>query len=286
MGGVLGLLIGSFLNVVVYRVPAGVSVVAPPSACPRCGVQIRGFDNVPVLSWLVLRGRCRDCREPISARYPLVELATGLLFVVVALRFWPVASGADATGLVTSGVAADDQSGGAADLGLAARLVLLVAFLYLMAISVALALIDLDTHTLPNAITYPSYVVLAVLLAGVSALGGDWMPFVRGLIGAAVLGVAYLVLAVAVPGGMGLGDVKLAGILGLVLAYLGWGPLAVGAFAAFLLGGTFSLVLMIARKVGRKSGIPFGPWMLAGAWVGILVGGPVWTSYLGTIGLA
>jgi leader peptidase (prepilin peptidase)/N-methyltransferase len=274
LGGVLGLLIGSFLNVVVYRVPAGMSVVAPASACPKCGGAIRGFDNVPVLSWLVLRGRCRDCREPISARYPLVELATGLLFVAVALRFWPVASGATTL------------PGGATDAGLAARLLLLVAFLYLMAISVALALIDLDTHTLPNAITYPSYVVLAVLLAGVSALGGDWMPFVRGLIGAAVLGVAYLVLAVAVPGGMGLGDVKLAGILGLVLAYLGWGPLAVGAFAAFLLGGTFSIVLMVMRKAGRKSGIPFGPWMLAGAWVGILVGGPVWTAYLGTIGLA
>jgi leader peptidase (prepilin peptidase)/N-methyltransferase len=277
LGGVFGLLIGSFLNVVVYRVPAGMSVVAPASACPRCGKEIRGFDNVPVLSWLVLGGKCRDCREPISARYPLVELATGLLFVVVALRFWPVASASGTDAL---------RTGGTAELGLAARLVLLVAFLYLMAISVALALIDLDTHLLPNAITYPSYVVLAMLLAGVSALEGDWMPFVRGLIGAAILGVAYLVLAVAVPGGMGLGDVKLAGILGLVLAYLGWGPLAVGAFAAFVLGGIFSLVLMVMRKAGRKSGIPFGPWMLAGAWVGIFVGAPIWTSYLGTIGLA
>ncbi|KQO63644.1 prepilin peptidase [Curtobacterium sp. Leaf261] len=274
LGGVFGLLIGSFLNVVVYRVPAGMSVVAPASACPRCGKAIRGFDNVPVLSWLVLGGKCRDCREPISVRYPLVELATGLLFVVVALRFWPVASGATTL------------PGGTTDAGLAARLVLLVAFLYLMAISVALALIDLDTHTLPNAITYPSYIVLAVLLAGVSALDGDWEPFIRGAIGAAVLGVVYLVLAVAVPGGMGLGDVKLAGILGLALAYLGWGPLAVGAFGAFFLGGMFALFLMVTRRAGRKSGIPFGPWMLAGAWVGVLVGTPVMDSYIRLIGLA
>jgi leader peptidase (prepilin peptidase)/N-methyltransferase len=266
LGGVFGMLIGSFLNVVVHRVPAGVSIVTPPSACPRCGNRIRGYDNVPVLSWLVLRGRCRDCREPISARYPVVELATGLLFVVVALRFWPDAA--------------------AGDRGLAADLVMIVAFMYLMAVSVALALIDLDTHTLPNAITYPSYIVLTVLLAGASVLSGDWSAFVRALIGAAILGVAYLIIAVAVPGGMGLGDVKLAGLIGLALAYLGWGPLAVGAFGAFLVGGMFALVLLLTRRARWRGGIPFGPSMLIGAWIGVLVGSAVWTSYLGLLGVA
>jgi leader peptidase (prepilin peptidase) / N-methyltransferase len=266
-GAVLGLVIGSFLNVVVYRVPAGMSVVSPPSACPGCGRHIRGFDNIPVLSWLVLRAKCRDCRTKISARYPLVELSTGAAFVAVALRFAP---GAD----LSDGLHA------------AARVVVLVAFAYLMAVSIVLALIDLDTHTLPNAITYPSYVVMGVLLAGASALTGDWEALVRGAIGAAGLGIAYLVLAIAVPGGMGLGDVKLAGILGLALAYLGWGPLAVGAFAAFLLGGTFALGLMLVRRVGRRGGIPFGPWMLGGAWVGVFAGDTVWHAYLGILGLA
>jgi leader peptidase (prepilin peptidase)/N-methyltransferase len=260
----MGLLVGSFLNVVVHRVPAGISVVRPPSACPGCGHEIRGFDNVPVLSWLALRGRCRDCRAPISARYPAVELATAVLFAVVAVVFVPT---------ITDG---GSSAGGAG---------LLLALLYLMAISVALALIDIDTHRLPNVIVLPAYVVVVVLLGGASAVTGDWGAFVRAGIGLVGLGTVYLVLALAVPGGMGMGDVKLAGVLGFVLAYLGWGPLAVGAFAAFLLGGTFSLVLMSTGRAGRRSGIPFGPWMLAGAWLGIFLGPVIWAAYLGALGL-
>ncbi|ROS77555.1 leader peptidase (prepilin peptidase)/N-methyltransferase [Curtobacterium sp. PhB130] len=269
LGAVLGLAIGSFLNVVVYRVPAGMSVVAPASSCPRCGNAIRGFDNVPVLSWLLLRGRCRDCSEPISVRYPLVEMATAVLFLVVAVRFLP-----------TEATAAFDAR------AFAGHAVLLVALLYVMAVSVALAMIDLDTHTLPNRIVLPMYPVLAVLLAGSSVLTGDWAAFVRGLGGMAVLGGVYLLLAIAVPRGMGLGDVKLAGALGLVLAYLGWGPLAVGAFAAFLLGGTFGIGLVLVRRTGRSTGIPFGPWMLLGAWIGAFCGTAIWDAYLRLIGLA
>ncbi len=264
-GAALGLAIGSFLNVVVYRVPAGRSVVAPASACPGCDRPIRGRDNVPVLSWLVLRGRCRDCAMPISARYPLVEAATAVLFVLVAVRFLPAAgsSGREVTGAV----------------------LLLVALLVLMACSVALALIDLDTHTLPNRIVLPLYPVLAVLLTASSASSGDWAALVRGAVGLVVLGGTYLALAVAVPRGMGFGDVKLAGALGLVLAYLGWGPLAVGAFGAFLLGGTFGIVLLLVRRAGRSTGIPFGPWMLLGAWVGAFAGAPVWDAYLRLLGI-
>jgi len=264
---VFGLLIGSFLNVVVYRVPAGLSVVRPRSACPNCGHEIRGRDNVPVLSWLVLRGRCRDCATPISARYPAVELVTAVAFVIVLARFWPTTAAAGSDVPVTQ------------------QLLLLGTMLFVMAISVALALIDLDTQRLPDAIVLPSYAVVIVCGAGMSLLGGDWGAFVRGLTGMAALGIFYLVLAIAVPRGMGLGDVKLAGVLGFVLAYLGWGPLAVGAFGAFLLGGTFSIVLMVLRRVGRKSGIPFGPWMLAGAWCGIFFGDGVLRAYLSLIGL-
>ncbi|PYY34385.1 A24 family peptidase [Curtobacterium sp. MCBD17_030] len=264
--GIIGIVIGSFLNVVVYRVPAGRSVVAPASACPQCGHAIRRRDNVPVLSWLVLRGRCRDCGAPISARYPAVELGTGLLFALVAAVASPATT---ATVRDTTGAA-----------------LLFVGLLFLMAVSVALALIDLDTHTLPNAIVYPAAVVLVVVLLGASVAVSDLSPFLRGLFGAAVLGGAYLVLALAVPGGMGLGDVKLAVVLGLVLAYLGWGPLAVGAFGAFLVGGTVAIVLLALGRVRRRGGIPFGPSMLVGAWLGIAFGAPLWQGYLGLLGLA
>ncbi|KTR51770.1 prepilin peptidase [Curtobacterium oceanosedimentum] len=265
LSAVFGLALGSFLNVVVHRVPAGLSVVAPASACPGCSHPIRRRDNVPVVSWLALRGRCRDCSTAISARYPLVEAATAVLFLLVGIRFAP----------------ASDASGAAA----VGALVLLVVLLTAMAGSVALALIDIDTHRLPNRIVLPAYPVFLVLLTLSSTLTGDWDALVRGSVGMVVLGGVYLLLALAVPRGMGLGDVKLAGVLGLMLAYLGWGPLAVGAFAAFLLGGTFGVVLLVVGRARRSTGIPFGPWMLLGAWVGAFAGGPVWDAYLRLLGL-
>jgi leader peptidase (prepilin peptidase)/N-methyltransferase len=265
LAGVFGLLIGSFLNVVVYRVPAGLSVVRPASACPRCGHAIRGIDNVPVVSWLVLRGACRDCGARISVRYPLVEAATAALFALVA-------------SVVVARAVASGTS-------VAPTIGMLVVLLYLMAVTVALALIDLDTHRLPDRIVLPSYAVLAVLLTATSTATGDWWALLRAAAGMVVLVAVYLALALAVPGGMGLGDVKLAGVLGLVLAYLGWGPLAVGAFGGFALGAIFAIGLLATRHARRGSGIPFGPWMLAGAWLGILGGEPVWHAYTGLIGL-
>ena len=136
--GVFGSLVGSFLNVVIYRIPLKRSIVSPPSACTDCGMRIKGYDNIPVLSWLLLRGKCRSCNTAISMRYPIVELSTGIFFGIVAWKFHGSA------------------------------LSLLVAFLYLAAVSIALALIDLDTHTLPNRIVLPSYLV-GILLLGASA---------------------------------------------------------------------------------------------------------------------
>ena len=264
----LGLAIGSFLNVVVYRVPAGLSVARPASACPGCSTPIRRRDNVPVVSWLALGGKCRDCRTSISARYPIVELATGLFFVLVAARLWPL------VGVPTEA------------LPLVARLLSLVAFLWLAGVSVALTVIDLEHHRLPDAIVLPSYAVGGVLLAASSILVGDWPALVRAAIGLASLFAFYLIAALSYPGGMGFGDVKLAGVLGLYLAWLGWGEFAVGAFAAFLLGGLYAVVLLVTRRVERTGGIPFGPWMLAGAWVGVFAGGTVATAYLTLLGLA
>ncbi|MGV3714225.1 prepilin peptidase [Pseudolysinimonas sp.] len=264
--GAFGTLIGSFLNVVIYRVPRGRSVVSPPSACGACGHAVRGYDNIPLISWLVLRGRCRDCSAPISARYPLVELGAGLFFLVVALAFVP--------GLDLAAPAPV----------LIAAIVRLVAFLYLAAISLALALIDLDTYRLPNVLVLPAYAVGGVAVLATALLTGDLVTLLTAVLGAVILGGIYLILALVKPGGMGFGDVKLAGVLGLFLGWLGWGPLAVGALAGFLLGGLFGIVLLLAGR-GRKAKIPFGPWMLAGAWLGILLGDPIATAYLGVLGV-
>lgn len=251
LAALLGLLVGSFLNVVIWRVPRGESVVSPPSACPRCGERVRSRDNIPVLSWLLLRGRCRDCQAPIAARYPLVEAATALLF---ALTAWYVgASWA------------------------------LPAALYLVAVSIALALIDIDVKRLPNAIVLPSYpvaVALIVLATWAPGGSGDGGAVVRALLGCAVMFGVYFALCLAYPRGMGFGDVKLAGLLGLYLGWVGWPALIVGWFAAFLLGGVFSIGLLAMRRAGRKTGIPFGPWMLAGAAVGLVAGAAVADWYL------
>ncbi|MFO7690387.1 MAG: A24 family peptidase [Cryobacterium sp.] len=169
--------------------------------------------------------------------------------------------------------------------GIAAAAVTLAAFLYLAAISVALGMIDLDTHTLPNRIIYPAYPVSAGLLTAAALLAGHPERLLPALIGGVALFSLYLLLALIRPGGMGLGDVKLAGILGLYLGYLGWAPLFVGAFGAFLLGGLFGVALMALRRVDRKASIPFGPWMLAGAWVGIVAGDTLASGYLGMFGL-
>lgn len=160
-----------------------------------------------------------------------------------------------------------------------------VAFLYFAAISIALALIDLDTHRLPNVIVLPSYIVGAVLLGTSALVSHEYGALFSSAVGALGLFLLYGLMAFLYPGGMGLGDVKLAGVIGLYLGWLGWAPLVVGFFAAFLLGGLYSIGLIVARKASRKTGIPFGPWMLAGAWVGILVGSPIAVFYLSLFGL-
>jgi leader peptidase (prepilin peptidase)/N-methyltransferase len=247
----LGLVIGSFLNVVIWRVPRGESVVSPPSHCPGCGNPVRPRDNVPVVSWLLLRGRCRDCDAPISPRYPLVEVATGAVFAVLAARL-----GFDAA---------------------------LPAFLYLGAVGVALWMIDLDVKRLPNAIVLPSYVVAAALLTAAAAFTGDWDDLLRAALGMAALYGFYFLLAFVYPAGMGFGDVKLAGVLGLYLGWLGWAEVVTGGFLGFLFGGVVGAALMVGRRAGRKSQIPFGPFMLAGAFVAILWGGALADLYLDTV---
>ena len=247
----VGLVIGSFLNVVIWRVPRGESVVRPPSHCPGCGHEIRPRDNVPVLSWLLLRGRCRDCGTGISVRYPLVEAGTAVVFGVLTL----------AIGLEPE----------------------LPAFLYLGAIGVALAMIDIDVKRLPNAIVLPSYPVAAALLTVAAALDGRWEDLLRAGLGMVALYAFYFLLALVYPAGMGFGDVKLAGLLGLYLGWLGWAEVVTGGFLGFLFGGVVGGGMVLVRRAARKSMLPFGPFMLAGALVAILWGGALADLYLDTV---
>ena len=248
---VAGLLVGSFLNVVIHRVPVGESVVSPRSRCPECGTEIKVRDNIPVVSWLLLRGRCRSCGEAISVRYPLVEIGHALLWLTMLIRF-------DLTWQ-------------------------LPAYLYLASVGLALAVIDLDTKRLPNALTLPSYVVGVLLLLLPAALDDSWDDYLRAGLAMVALYGFYFVLALIYPRGMGWGDVKLAGVLGLYLGWLSWGVLVVGGFLGFLLGALIGGGLMVLRRAGRKTKIPFGPFMLLGALLAILWGQQWWDSYLSTL---
>jgi leader peptidase (prepilin peptidase) / N-methyltransferase len=248
--GLLGLAVGSFLNVVVHRVPMAMSLSRPGSHCPACGHSIRHRHNVPVLGWLVLRGRCADCGVRISARYPAVELVTALLFVTVTARLVQL------------------------DLFTAVP-----AFLCFVAVGISLTLIDLEVRRLPDAITLPAYPVLAALLIVAAFLDRDVDALLRAGLGALASFGLYYLLAAARPGGMGWGDVKTAGLIGGMLGYISWPVLLVGTAAAFALGATVGIASIVARRASRTSAVPFGPFMVAGALAAVFVGAPLADIY-------
>lgn len=162
-----------------------------------------------------------------------------------------------------------------------ARAFEITAYGYLAVISVVLSWIDIRTHRLPNRIVLPGYLVAGILLTAAALLAGDPAALLRAGIGMVVLYAFYLVLRLVQPGGMGGGDVKLAGVLGIYLGWIGWGALGVGALAGFLLGGLFGVALLLTRRAVRRTAIPFGPWMILGAWVGVLAGESVAGASLG-----
>ncbi len=251
---VLGLVIGSFLNVVIHRVPEGLSLWRPGSACPTCLHPVRIYDNVPVLSWLLLRGRCRDCHARISSRYPAVEAGTALLFVAVGLQF-----GLDA---------------------------FLPTALVLAAGGVALFVIDLDRQRLPFAITGVTAVLVGLALT-VDLAAGSATPGVVPLLSVGIWVAVYAGVWLATAGcGMGLGDVALAPLLGLALGWLGWGPTLVGLLGGFVVGAAVGVALMLGGRAGRRTKVPHGPFMLAGAALGMFFGQSLWTGYLGLVGIA
>jgi leader peptidase (prepilin peptidase)/N-methyltransferase len=250
----LGLLVGSFLNVVIARVPQGRSILSPGSACPACEHPVRAYDNVPVLSWFVLRGRCRDCAAAIAWRYPAVEATTGVLFLAAGVRF-----------------------GWTPYLGVA---------MVLLAAGTALFLIDLDHQRLPFAITGVTAAAAAAVLGADAVLNGA-SPVVTATLSTAAWLAVYGGIWLATAGrGMGLGDVALAPVLGLALGWLGWGATLVGLLSGFVIGALVGVALLGSGRAGRRTRVPHGPFLLTGAALGLFVGQPVWSAYLGIVGLA
>jgi leader peptidase (prepilin peptidase)/N-methyltransferase len=246
--GIFGLLVGSFLNVVIWRVPRKESIVRPASHCPGCHAAVRPYDNVPVVSWLLLRGRCRDCGAGIPIRYPLVELATGALWAGLGARF----AGSWA----------------------------LPAFLVLGAGLLALSVIDLEHYLLPNRVVYPLGIACAALLGVAGIADGDPMRWLRALVAATVAFSVFFVIHVVAPRGMGFGDVRLSFVLGIALGWLGWGYVGLGLFLGFLYGAVIGAGLIATRLKSRRDHVPFGPFLAAGTLTAALWGHTILDWYL------
>lgn len=243
--GLLGLIVGSYLNVVIHRLPRGLSTVLPRSRCPVCGAAIRARDNLPLVSFLMLRGRCRRCGAPIAWRYPLVELATGLLFVAVVLRWGPTVEALTAA-----------------------------LFCCLM---VALAAIDLELYLLPDRLTLPG------LVAGLAIQ--PWFPggdLASAAIGAAAGGGVLLAVwgawyLLRHEEGMGLGDVKMLAMIG---AFVGWKGAGVALLVAVAAGSLVGLAMIALRRAGRRSRLPFGVFLALGGLVALFWGRALAAGYL------
>ncbi len=238
--GAFGLAIGSFLNVVIYRVPQKESIVTPPSSCPSCGTELAARDNIPVLSWVLLRGKCRTCGSPISWQYPVVELLTAGLFAAVAGRFgydWVVP-----------------------------------AYLALFAGLVALSWIDVERMVLPKAIVYPVSLLVAGLLLIPAGVYGAWHSYWVAWAFAGGWFLAFYLMWFASPRLLGFGDVRLAPVLGLSLGWLGWRYVVLGFFAANLIGALIGIGLMLAKRAERQSRVPYGVFLAAGLAVAVFWG--------------
>jgi leader peptidase (prepilin peptidase)/N-methyltransferase len=246
---VLGLAVGSFLNVVIYRVPRRESVVAPRSRCPGCGTELANRDNIPVVSWLLLRGRCRTCGMAIAWRYPAVELACAGLFAAMGARF------------------SDDWA--------------LPAFLVLAAACLAASVIDLEHLLIPDRLVFPSLGLAALFLTGAAAIDDEWDQLLLAVAGAAIASGGLLVLALLKAGAMGGGDVKLALLLGLCLGWLGLDHVALGMFLGFLLGSIVGVALLLGGSRGLKDHFAFGPFLAAGTLLAVWWGEQLLDWYAG-----
>lgn len=243
LAALFGLVVGSFLNVVIHRVPRHESIVWPASHCPACGEAIAPGDNVPLVSYLVLRGRCRNCKARISARYPLVEALTALLFAAAAYQF-----------------------------GFGLQLLSALVFIGVL---IPLAGIDLEHRLLPNVIVGPA--ALAGLVLSVAVNPPGWWVYPVCALGVAG---ALFALVLIYPSGMGMGDVKMGGMLGAFLGPYAFLAVFAGALVGALTGGT----LMAAGRIGRRSALPFGVFLAFGGLLTLFFGRDIWGAYLRLVG--
>jgi len=250
VAALFGLLLGSFATVAAHRIPRRESFATGRSKCPSCGHVITAIENIPLLSFIMQRGRCRHCAERISWRYPITELVTAALFVFAFLRF-----GASAEAL---------------------------AFAGLFWVLVVLAVIDLEHRLLPNRVVYPAFIGGWVALGLAAWIEGSPERLADAAVGAAIFGGMLFLVAFIYPAGMGGGDVKLAFVLGSFLGYAGGiGVTLVGMFLSFLLGGLIGVFMLIVTDGDRKYQLPFGPFLAGGSVIAIVAGLPLLRAYLG-----
>ena len=245
---VFGACIGSFLNVCIYRIPAGTSIVRPPSSCPRCKNEIAFYDNIPILSWLLLLGKCRACGAPIAVRYPLVELMTGLFAAACIVFFGPTWHA-------------------------------LAAFAFI-AVLIVVAFIDLDHRIIPDAISLPGIPIF--FIAAIAATDLTWQSSVVGVLagGGSLFAVAWGYQTITGREGMGGGDIKLLAMIG---AFIGWRGILFTLFAASAIGTLIGIVAMIRSGKGMKLAIPFGPFLALGAVLYLFFGVPIFHWYFGML---
>lgn len=246
---VFGSLIGSFLNVCIYRLPRSLSVISPSSRCPSCNIPIKAYDNIPLLSFLLLRGKCRYCKARISLRYPLVEALNALLYVMVVWHF-----------------------------GLGWHTPVLFAFCSAM---IVITFIDLDFQIIPDIITIPGTpigLITASLLLPDPFDRSSILGFQGAITGLFTGGVLFYAIAVFSRGGMGGGDIKMMAMVG---SFMGWKSVLLTTFAGSLLGSFVGIFLMVVKGKGRKTKVPFGPFLAAGALISLFYGQEIFSLYLG-----
>lgn len=246
---VLGLVVGSFLNVCIYRLPMGKSIVHPPSACPACNTPIKPWQNIPLVSYILLGGKCGSCKAPISLRYPMVELINGLFYVFVIHRF-----GLSGASLV---------------------------YMALLSSLIVITMIDLKHQIIPDVITLPGIVLglgaSAFVLPDLYKPYGGLLGLDGSAIGALAGGVMFYVIVIVSRGGMGLGDVKMMAMTG---AILGWQSVLLTTFVGSFAGSAYGIVLMLFMGKGRKTKVPFGPFLAVGVAVSLFYGRELVQLYL------
>lgn len=247
LASIYGLLFGSFANAVAYRVPHNETLMTR-SHCPKCDAKITAWQNIPIISWIFLRGKCANCKEPISIQYPLIELLTAVIFGIIG---WKVST---------------------LDLPLFSNILTLIALCYFAFIGVVLSIIDQKTMKLPTKLIYPTLIVVFVLLGVSSLVQGDYSSIVHMCLGSVASSLFYGILWFVFPKGMGFGDVRLSLLTGAVLGWFSIGHAVLGIFLPFIVLSIVTLPLMIAGVVKRKTKLPLGPWIIASAVLTIACG--------------